>query len=660
MFWSMEENRLIGRSGNETLMIEGWGKNALRVRATQYPAFTGADQALEEPHQEETAIEIGESGATVTNGKITAKVTDFGQITFYREGKVILDEYYRQFGSNSKHSPCLQIMAREFKPIYGGDYQLKLRFCSQEGEKIFGLGQYQQPYLDLKGCTLEMAQRNSQISVPFALSSRGYGFLWNNPAVGQVTFGKNYTQWEARVTEELDYWITADDTPKAILENYTAVTGRAPQMPENLLGLWQCKLRYRTQEEVLEVAREYHRRGIPLDVIVIDFFHWIRQGDWAFDPKYWPDPKSMVEELNAMGTRCMVSIWPTVDKKSVNYDEMRRKGYLIRTERGGRQTFDFQGDTVIYDATNPGARDFIWEKCKENYFDQGIDLFWLDEAEPEYSAYDFDHFRYYTGPNVKVGNQYPKLHAKAFYDGLVEAGSQDICNLLRCAWVGSQKYAALVWSGDVYSTFESFRDQVAAGLNMGLAGIPWWASDIGGFHGNVNDPWFKELIIRWYQFAAFGPVLRMHGDRGPHDIPSLDPGGSYGGGFSFTGQPNELWSYGEDVFAIFKKYLDIRLGMKGYIKSVMEEASANGSPALRTMFYEFPDDPQCWELSEQYMFGPDYLVAPVLYEGQREKEVYFPAGEWENIYDGSIRQGGGFATVPAPLEEIPVFRRVKK
>ena len=166
MFWSMEENRLIGRSGNETLMIEGWGKNALRVRATQYPAFTGADQALEEPHQEETAIEIGESGATVTNGKITAKVTDFGQITFYRDGKVILDEYYRQFGSNSKHSPCLQIMAREFKPIYGGDYQLKLRFCSQEGEKIFGLGQYQQPYLDLKGCTLEMAQRNSQISVP--------------------------------------------------------------------------------------------------------------------------------------------------------------------------------------------------------------------------------------------------------------------------------------------------------------------------------------------------------------------------------------------------------------------------------------------------------------------------------------------------------------
>ena len=243
---------------------------------------------------------------------------------------------------------------------------------------------------------LELAQRNSQISVPFYLSNKGYGFLWNNAGIGEVMFGKNYTQWRSKLSEELDYWITADDTPKAIMENYTEVVGRAPEFPENALGLWQCKLRYRTQDEVLEVAREYKRRGIPLDVIVIDFFHWIRQGDWSFDPEYWPNPQAMMDELREMGIRCMVSIWPTVDRKSVNFNEMFDRGLFIRTERGSIQCFDFQGDTVIYDALNPEAREFIWNKAEENYYKYGIDMFWLDEAEPEYSAYDYEHYRHYT------------------------------------------------------------------------------------------------------------------------------------------------------------------------------------------------------------------------------------------------------------------------
>lgn len=183
----------------------------------------------------------------------------------------------------------------------GGDYKITVRFDANENEKIFGMGQYQQPNLNLKGCILELAQRNSQISIPFYISSLGYGFLWNNPGIGEAAFGANYTQWKSECSEEIDYWITADDTPKEIMKNFTEVTGRAPEFPDNALGLWQCKLRYRTQDEVLEVAREYKRRGIPLDVIVIDFFHWIRQGDWSFDPKYWPDPQAMIDELKEMG-----------------------------------------------------------------------------------------------------------------------------------------------------------------------------------------------------------------------------------------------------------------------------------------------------------------------------------------------------------------------
>ena len=656
MYFSQNNDRLIAKRSNETVLVEPWGKNALRVRATQNSSFLGGNKALSD--KTGTAeITVNEHYAEIRNGKLRCVVYDNGHIEFFNETESILSEYSRDWNEMRGHSPSMKFHSREFKPVSGNDYRITARFEADKNEKIYGMGQYQQPNLDLKGCVLELAQRNSQISIPFYISNKGYGFLWNSAGIGEVVFGENYTQWRGELAEELDYWITADDTPKKIIENYTGVTGRAPEFPENALGLWQCKLRYRTQNEVLEVAREYKRRGIPLDVIVIDFFHWIRQGDWSFDPEYWPDPQSMLDELSEMGTRCMVSIWPTVDRKSINFNEMFEKGLLVRTERGAVQCFDFQGDTVIYDATNPEARRFIWEKAKENYYRYGIDMFWLDEAEPEYSAYDFDHYRYYDGPVLKIGNRYPKDHAKAFFDGMKAEGQTDIVNLLRCAWVGSQKYAALVWSGDIKSTFTALRDQLSAGLNIGIAGIPWWVSDTGGFFGDVRDEHFSELLIRWFQFSTFCPVLRMHGDRGPHDIPTLSDL-DYGGGFSETGRPNELWSYGEDVYAILKKYLDIRLSMKDYIKSVMDEASKNGSPVIRTMFYEFPDDQKCWETDDQYMFGPGYLVAPVMYQGMTERDVYLPEGNWKSIHDGNIYSGGKTIHADAPIDIIPVFEKI--
>ncbi len=656
MYFTKNNDVLIAERRNETIRIEPWGRDALRVRVTRNAKFSGADNALM-PASSAAEITEDSHGALITNGKISCFVSNDGGLEFFKDGRSVLKEYARDWTSVNEHSPSMKFSARDFKPVSGSDYEITARFEPQSDEKIFGMGQYRQPNLNLKGCVLELAQRNSQISIPFYLSNKGYGFLWNNAGIGEVMFGANYTQWRAKLSEELDYWITAADTPKAIIENYTAVVGRAPAFPENALGLWQSKLRYRTQDEVLEVAREYKRRGIPLDVIVIDFFHWIRQGDWSFDPEYWPDPQKMMDELKELGVRCMVSIWPTVDKKSINFNEMLEKGLFVRTERGSIQCFDFQGDTVIYDALNPEARKFIWNKAKENYYKYGIDMFWLDEAEPEYSAYDYENYRHYTAPALKVGNSYPKAHAKAFYDGMKAEGQTDIVNLLRCAWVGSQKYAALVWSGDIKSNFTTLRDQLSAGLNIGIAGIPWWVSDTGGFFGDVTDEHFNELLIRWFQFSAFCPVLRMHGDRGPHDIENLS-NLDYGGGFSPTGGPNELWSYGEDVYKILKKYLDIRLGMKDYIKSVLDEASRNGSPVIRTMFYEFPDDEACWNTDDQYMFGSKYLVAPVLYQGITERAVYLPKGKWKSIHDGVVYEGGQTITAGAPIEIIPVFERI--
>lgn len=653
-----EGNKLVFHYDAEELWLEPWGENSLRIRATKMAEMPKENWALlEEVPVLQPEIKIEEKSAEIVNGKIKAVISKYGKLTIYNQkGEILLDEYLRNRKDVfADYCSALDIEAREFKPIIGGDYQLSMRFVSNPEEKIYGMGQYQQPYLDLKGTDLEMAQRNSQASVPFALSSLGYGFLWNNPAVGRVTFGKNITTWEAFSTKALDYWITAGDTPAEIEEAYAKVTGTVPMMPDYAMGFWQCKLRYQTQEELLEVAREYKRRGLPISVIVIDYFHWPLQGDWKFDSKYWPDPDAMIAELKEMGIELMVSIWPTVDYRSENFEEMKEKGYLIRSERGFRIVMDFQGNTVHYDATNPEARKYVWEKAKKNYYEKGVKVFWLDEAEPEYTVYDFENYRYHMGPNVQIGNIYPAMYAKTFFDGMKEEGQENIINLLRCAWAGSQRYGALVWSGDIHSSFASLRNQLAAGLNMGIAGIPWWTTDIGGFHGgNPEDPDFQELLIRWFEYGTFCPVMRLHGYREPLKAPI----GTEGGGLCVSGADNEVWSFGEEAYEICKTYLKLREKMKPYITELMKDAHEKGTPVMRPLFYDFSEDKNVWNIENQYMFGGNVLVAPILYANQRQREVYFPEGStWKNYWTGEVYQGGQTVCVEAPIDKLPVFLR---
>ena len=657
-YFRQEKNTLKFHYDAEELWIEPWGKNSFRVRATKMAEMGLENWALEMPVEDLTAeIKIEDNFAEIRNGKIRAVISKYGKMTFYNQkGEIILDEYLRnRIDKFADYCSALDIEAREFKPIIGGDYQLSVRFVSDPKEKIYGMGQYQQPHLNLKGTDLELAHRNSQASVPFLLSSLGYGFLWNNPGVGRATFGTNITTWEAFSTKQMDYWITAGDTPAEIEEAYASVTGTVPMMPDYAMGFWQCKLRYQTQEELLEVAREYKKRGLPISVIVIDYFHWPLQGDWRFDEKYWPDPDAMIKELKEMGIELMVSIWPTVDYRSENFQEMKEKGYLIRTERGFRIVMDFQGNTIHYDATNPDAREYVWQKAKKNYYDKGVKTFWLDEAEPEYSVYDFENYRYHMGPNVQIGNLYPKLYAKTFYDGMTAEGQENVINLLRCAWAGSQKYGALVWSGDIHSSFASLRNQFAAGLNMGLAGITWWTTDIGGFHGgDPTNPDFRELLVRWFEYGTFCPVMRLHGER----VPLKDPIGTYGGGLCVSGADNEVWSFGEEAYEILKYYLELRERMKPYITELMEAAHMKGSPVMRPLFYDIPEDPKCWDVNDEYMFGPDVLVAPVMHAKMTSRKVYLPEGSrWTNYCTGETLEGGQETEVATPLSQIPLFTR---
>lgn len=655
-------NTLIRRYDKEILQIEPWGADSFRVRATQRAAVEETPgSALLPPEAAEAHIEVEGEKASIRNGCLTCRVLASGKLRFYNEaGDLILEEYDRnRFRKDSEgFNSALEIDPRAFSPHLGTDnFRLQVTFESNDDERFYGMGQYQHPYLNLKGCVLELAQRNSQASVPFVLSSRGYGLLWNNPAVGEAAFGRNLTRWTAQSTAQMDYWVTYGGTPAAVERAYAKATGTVPMMPDYAMGFWQCKLRYQTQEELLEVAREYKRRNLPLKVIVCDYFHWPHQGDWKFDPDYWPNPKAMVEELRDMGMELMVSIWPTVEQDSDHYDVLRERGMLTRNEMGKRTTQ--LGNAAFIDPTNPETRKYVWEVIRKNYYDLGIRIFWLDEAEPEYTGYEYPLYRYNLGADMTVGNVYPRCYAQMTYEGMTAAGQENVINLLRCAWAGSQRYGALVWSGDIDSSFRSLRYQLAAGLNMGLAGIPWWTTDIGGFHGgDVRDPAFHELLIRWFEFGCFCPVMRLHGDREPHQPPL----GATGGGSTPSGGPNEVWSYGEANYDIMIKYMALRETLRPYITQLMQAAHETGDPVMRPLFYDFPEDPETWQVEDAYLFGPDVLVAPILEAGQTQRAVYLPAGaSWRNAATGEVTPGGRWIPdCSAPLERIPVFVREGK
>ncbi len=658
-----KDGKLFRRWDRELLCVEPHGPDALRVRATHLAGFHDDFSVLEPPGDAPSAaIEIDGDRASVANGRIRCEVLCTGKLKFYnRRGELILQEYDRnRFRKNApgEMDSALEIVPRTFTPNRGTNYfRIRLRFESQRDERFYGMGQYQQPDLNLKGCVLELAQRNSQVSVPFCVSSKGYGFFWNNPAIGHAAFANNVTLWQADSTRQLDYWITAADTPREIVERYTEAVGRVPMMPECLLGLWQSKLRYRTQEEVLEVAREYRRRGVPLSVIVIDFFHWTAQGDWKFDPAYWPDPSAMVRELEDMGVKLMVSVWPTVEKESENFDFLTEAGMLIRTEEGPRLGVK-NGDTYA-DMTNPETRKFVWERLKKNYYDHGIRLFWIDEGEPETTKYEFANYRYHIGSALEAGPLYPRDYIRMLHDGMREAGEKDIVTLARCAWAGAQKYGAVLWTGDVSSSFDSLRNQLAAALGMGLSGMPWWTTDIGGFvEGDVRTEEFRELLTRWFQMGTFCPVLRMHGFRLPVVVA---PGGTpyrlgYARGWVDTsGSPNEIWSYGETVYGMCERFIRIRERMRPYLVELMAAAHRRGTPLMRPLFYDYPEDADAARVEDQYMFGPDMVVAPVLDRGARRRAVYLPAGSWRHLFSGKEYSGPVTVECDAPLAEMPVF-----
>jgi alpha-D-xyloside xylohydrolase len=619
----------------------------VRVRATPAPEFRELPGALLPQGKTPVEIVAAEEGGALVNGSLRVELGNDGRLAFRKDstGEVLLEE------------PVVEILhppGREFRPGDGNLWQVEVRFLPKEGEKFFGLGQHRHGRLDQKGCVLDLRQENCEVSIPFLLSNRGYGFLWHNPAIGRVELGHTLTRWRADASHQVDYWVTAADTPGEIMANYADATGHAPTFPAWAAGFWQCKLRYKTQDELLEVAREYKRRGLPISVIVIDFFHWTMMGDFTFNPDEWPDPEGMVRELQTMGIKTMVSVWPSLNVNSKNYAEFRENGFLITGKGGGYPNFRFMDtypegktDLNFYDPTNPAARRLFWSKIRDTYYRQGFRIFWIDCCEPQIDRQQYDNVRYHIGEAREVACLYPFFQEQNFYEGMKAEGQQEILNLCRSAWAGSQRFGAAVWSGDIKSTFEVLAGQVRAGLNMAVSGIPWWTTDIGGFHsGDSASGYFRELSVRWFQYGVFCPLFRLHGVREPVVNHVLG------------GQPNEVWCFGDRAYGIITGLMRLRERLRPYILQGMRLASETGMPLMRPLFFDFCDEPDCWNIDDQFMFGPDILVAPVATEGQCRRSVHLPQGaSWVHAWTGQRMAGGCRREIDAPLEHIPVFLR---
>lgn len=652
--FSRKDGRLVWSQEQHRLELSAWGNNTIRVRATLNREFADNPWALISEEGTAGEIEIGERQAVLRNGDLLASVSGYGRIRFLSPAassqapKVLLEE-----ADWRPAHPHLWPLSREFVRRDSQLFKISARFVAQNGERFFGLGQHRHGLLDQKGTVIDLMQRNAEVCIPFLVSSRGYGFLWNNPSLGRVELGLNGTRWVAEASRQLDYLVMGGSSYAEILERYAEATGHAPPLPQWAAGFWQSKLRYRSQSELLGVVEEYRRRGVPISIIVVDFFHWTRQGDWKWDLDAWPDPQDLALKLKKMGVRLMVSVWPTVNPRSANASLMAERGLLVGTNRGFNLLCRFEDPHEeppvfmhYYDATNPEARQFIWERCREGYFDKGVALFWLDACEPDIPPSEHLNLRYYLGTGLEVGCIYPLLHARAFYEGMKQAGAGEIINLCRSAWAGSQRYGAAVWSGDITSDWQTLRAQVAAGLNVMMSGIPWWTTDIGGFYGgDIQDPNFQELIVRWFQFGVFCPLFRLHGYRQPE------------AGLLAGGADNEIWSFGETAYAILRELIDLRLRLRPYLMEQMRLASARGIPPMRPLFFDYAEEP-LYAIADEFLFGPDLLIAPVLEYGARERAVYLPRGaSWVDAWTGSPVAQGEWFTAKAPLEVVPVFQR---
>ncbi len=506
-------------------------------------------------------------------------------------------------------------------------------------EAFYGLGQHQAGVWNYRGEAVDLSQDNTNISVPFLLSSNGYGIFWNNGS--RSRFNNRFVHafyLSSEVADEMDYYFIYGPEFDRIIAAYRDLTGAAPLFGKWAYGYWQCKNRYDSQQELLAIARKYRELHIPLDNIVQDWFWWNTMGEPVWNKNY-PDPKGMIEDLHKSNVHLMVSVWPYFRPGSLVYDEMENRGFFIA--RTIAPSFHPAGQ-ALYDAFNPDARRYYWKLMDDALFKIGVDAWWLDTTEPETEARETNILvtnKTALGNGARYANEFPLMTTTAVYEGQRQASDQKrVFILSRSGYAGSQRNAAAVWSGDVDPNWETFRRQVPAGLNLSVSGLPYWTTDIGGFvSANPDDPAYRELYVRWFEFGAFCPIFRAHGTR--------------------TTNQNEIWSYGPDAQKILTAYDRLRYRLMPYIYSIAWRVTRDGYTLMRPLVMDFRTDVRAQNTGDQYLFGPAILVAPVTEPGADRRHLYLPRAKWYGFWTGAMQEGGAAVDTPAPLDRMPLFVR---
>ena len=545
-------------------------------------------------------------------------------------------------------------------------YRVGATFDSPAGEHYYGLGQKQQGFLDLRDHRINCwhdygAIGGETVCVPFLVSSNGYGLIWDNPSKTTIDLGFNQQNvWSSQVGDRVSFFVIAGEDSDEIYGGYRQLTGVTHMLPKATYGYIQSKAIYPTQEQLLAVAKGYRERQLPLDVLVVDFLNMTRQGEMDLDPARWPDPAAMNDELHAMGIKTMLSVWPHYAKGTQFYDMLKEKGWLIHDAAGVPDPGGFKdviGPNI--DTTNPAAAKWFWEQIRDRYLKPDhFDYLWLDETEPDIDpAKDF----YFVGSGARYYNVYPLFHTASVYEGFRRdfGDSRRVMILARAAYLGAQRNGTVFWSSDVQATWDMLKRSIPAGLNFTATGMPYWDTDIAGFFsplipanyhaphtplvdgsdaretvGNYED--YPELFVRWFEWGAFQPVMRAHGER----------------------EHNEVWAYGKQAEAILAKYLRLRYELMPYTYSLGYASYQTGAPFMRALFMDFPKDPKVAGIPDEYMFGPAFLVAPVTEQGATTREVYLPAGsDWYNYWTNERLKGGQTIVAKAPIDTIPLFVR---
>jgi alpha-D-xyloside xylohydrolase len=505
-------------------------------------------------------------------------------------------------------------------------------------EAFYGLGQHQAGVWNYHGEAVDLSQDNTNISVPMFLSSNGYGIFWNNTS--RSRFNNRFVHalfLSAEVADTVDYYFLYGPDFDKIISGYRELTGAAPLFGKWAYGFWQSKNRYQSQEELLEIAHKYRELHIPVDNIVQDWFWWNKMGEPVFNKNY-PDPKGMIEDLHQNHFHIMFSFWPSFDPGSAVYEDMDKRGYFIdRTMVGG---FHPLGN-ALYDAFNPEARKYYWSLIDKSLFQIGADAWWLDTDEPETEHRETSILvtnKVALGNGARYAAMYPLMTTTAVYEGQRAASEQKrVFILSRSAFAGIQRNAVTAWSGDVESNWMSFARQIPAGLNFELSGVPYWTTDIGGFIlGHPDDPAYRELFIRWFEYGTFCPIFRLHGTRAP--------------------DTNELWSYGPEAQTILTSYDRLRYRLTPYIYSVAWKTTSEGYTPMRPLAMDFRTDVRAQNIGDQFMYGPAILVNPVTEPGATTRHLYLPKAKWYDFWTGRATEGGA-VDAAAPLERMPLYVR---